>query len=440
MINILFFSCLDYNLPNMDFLIDLTEECPEPTSIVSPLIPIAAGTPQPSHFLENVIVEDHNNPFDQALQQAADFGDPFECVLSMALKHPTGPSPSSAGETATGNLIQIDSPLSASMSDEQKMLNAIKFKKESKALNAGKESRLHSDSDISSLLKSIKNNSPVNRKPRSNSLDQLVRRNQLLKHNSLANSSPHAQSSPFGTPDRSRVGSRDVSLENLLDTSPRWVDSETDESELESMCIPFLKQCTPSDNKQLTQQQSNARKSLAMDSLAEHIERHKSTQPIMPVVVEESPDELQTPAIQVDPPVQQNLSKINSSLLLETLKAAIDKCDNLADAKAILANLNKESGQEQHLNENKDTLNVPTTTPTIVRQGTFNMEEHLRQNGSPDGNSLSTSGASGGSEDVMSASGEISPRTHMENVCKQLGLMNVNVDHWVVPNGELYLS
>lgn len=417
----------------MDLLIDLTEECPKPASIVSPLIPITNPTMPPMQFLQNTVSENYNNPFDEAFQQAADFGDPFESVLSMALQN-HGQVSNSKAETATGNLIQIDSPSVASA--EKTMLKAVRLKDQAKTISSVKPNRLHSDSDISTLLKTIKNNStPVKRKSRSNSLDQLVRRNQLLKH-SNANSSPHATSSPFATPDKPGR-SCDETMDNLLDTSPHWIDSETDESDLDSMCIPFLKRCTsPSISVQ-----ANERNSLAIESFTEHVERHNA-QPIMPVVMEENPDDIMSTIVAVNPQdgIKNRLKSINEShgeaqemknnpCLLETIKQAIDKCDNIEDAKAILANLdmesNKPSMDKEMLtstsNSDKDSLSLASATPTIIRQGTFNMED-LKQNEQ--------------NASTQSSSGELSPKTHMENVCEQLRLMNVNVNHWVVPNGE----
>lgn len=419
----------------MDFLIDLTEDCPKPATVptlLTPLVPAAATPPlSQSQFPQHLIGQQNpSNPFDEAFEQAADFGDPFERVHILAQQRsPTNRSPSDAHpETATGTLIQLDS----SLIEEQKFLKSIQSKVE-----AGNGNRLHSDSDISTLLQTIKKKaaspSPVSRKTRSSSLDQVVRRNQLLKQTIL-----RSISSPLGTPERQGNQSRDESMDNLLDTSPHWIDSETDESDLESMCIPFLKRCTSPTNPYPSSSASvpsgSTRKSLAIDSLAEHMERHKpqTTPPNMPMVAEEHPDE-------------------EKSSILESLKQAIDKCDNINDARAILANFSAAKSSTSPSNPGPpppqdlpdpspfeiakitDSLSIPSATPSIIRQGTFNMEE---QNVSPSGR-LSPVGASGRGDAAASPAAEMSPRSHMENVCKQLGIMNLNnVNMCMVPNGK----
>lgn len=472
----------------MDQLIDLSEDVfvstepavlPSASSSKAASRTIDAPTPSRMPFLNDLLVSARSsfdsNPFDQVLHQAEGYDDPFECLHQMA-KQSNQEAPAKP-DLATGTLIQIDSPVSSvevKIGMKTKVTKELASEKQDvgKVDNkpgesqSGKSGRLHSDSDISSLLKSIKTKSPSAGKSRSNSLDQLVRRNQLLKL-SIANSSinafsprspaaPPATSSPLpsaqNTPEKANGRtSRDESFDNLMDTSPHWIDSEADESDIDTMCIPFLQESgSPTAAAQQISTASNlvkpkAQKGLSMDrgQLVEHLDRQRSTAspPAMPVLVEETEPIVQPPQILVtaDPSADENLDQLAS--LLQSVKLAIEKCDNNSEAKAMLANLNsvlhlpnqdteaepKSPADVTAPNVAQDACHLPTP---IIRQGTFNLEDR-----SPTGSSASS----------VAPSAQVSPNTNVANVVEQLGLMNLNqqfsvlqnLNHLIAPNGKL---
>lgn len=409
-------------------LIDLSVE-DSPTSNMTPMIsfpPISANEliVQP---LERLSLS--NNPFDMIEKQAKLFGDPFEITQFSPLPQynmnnivvPTGAlidvegdkgamsraklTSMSALSSVIGNSLQLS--FDKECNNSQDLLNPAMYTvtsitpnssiedKSSDTLNKAflqsdlsiKESnstnrnRIHSDPVTTKLSKTMRKIGSG--KTRSASLEQLCLKKQLRKSLSNSPGSPNwlksngvvsAENSLYqrhiNSPDFNRTS--DSIFDDLSSTKPEWIDSDNDDSDLERMTIPFLKNHRDSESTVETSADGSSDRSKVIEKLSKYRQATKTVADVTTVIdiANNSEDKPNTP---MDMSPQVN----NITSIIETLRNAVKNCGDEKkkdEASALLDNLNQYFSSDE-LNNSKVTIN--TFPQPIVRQRTFSVEDHL---------------------------------------------------------------
>lgn len=471
---------------------------PTPTSSSSVL-----GRPT---FMQHPLIVDQrssyeSNPFDQAQHMADTFDDPFESVHASVLQK----SAERAAVVSVANLLHLDSKDDVSTAIENVSIVCELNASATNETRLSTSPRNHSDSDLSVMMKSFKStataaagatNQLATSKSRSGSLDQLVRRNQLLKL-SLANAQNAAsgrltsrQQASASTPMKTDaaaapqcstppaaatsaaaallakfaqtpksvgpMGNNNDSFDDFLAASPKWiVDSEADDSDMEQLCIPFLKdgQRNPTANESSA---GDTPKSCAPKSLLNLVDNETdsasaaSTAPsgAMPPLVEVPDDELgasfrlnasltrpvtPTVLLQEDrsPERRSHDDRAHLASLLASVKKAIERFDNHSEAKAMLAGLNSALDVPETAAP-KPSVSTVEPAAQIVRQGTFNLLSPAmsESGGSADQTAEHIEAAEETENENDGASGvsaEVSPNTtNIANVVEQIGRMDLS--------------
>lgn len=429
-----------------------------PGQLLAPLVPMTPTTAKHA-FLQYPLIVDldssfDSNPFDQIQRIANTFDDPFESVHSKAMT--TAPAIATATAAAavqrsatTDTLIQLDEQMANSASMDAKMLTDLA------ALQAESQHTRAGDDEDCEVFASPTNSSKAGQSANSTAVSAAAaRRTQLLKF-SIANAkAAHAAATqPLGAGDGS-TGSQQSTpdpkgatrwpslvtdgFDDLMATSPGCLvdsDEPDDGSDLEQLCIPFLKRQQSGGENALGQPHADvaavvdegaATAAAAADDVAsscrpraqkcllpstgggghiqqhllDRLERHKaaaaataaaahsatdaSPPAAMPVLLEDSASEQPVDVVAGE---RSAADRQHLTALLASVKQEIERFGDRTEARALLdglqSALDRSSPVASSVSPSLQSSGasdaaasvVPEPMPTVIRQGTFTKVE-----------------------------------------------------------------